>query len=192
VTLLEPSFMLRQGRPPAVVAVECDEKKEGSMGVLCFQSSDIEGSLPAAGYYVGTVATAGWAKSSRGNRMVKIVFVLDDVDTTYERVSDYFVIEGGSERGMAFARTRLVQLYRACGRSPACGDAICPSDLVGALLEVRVEHATWQGRLRLRVIGFRALTARQENGDGEQDANDAAECQVLPGLTHFPRGGRES
>jgi hypothetical protein len=70
-------------------------------------------------------------------------------------VSEYFVIEGGTARGRALSRRRLVQLYRACGLEPRAGDGIETADLLGARLEVRVEHELYQGQPRLRVAGHR-------------------------------------
>lgn len=135
------------------------------MPVPHFEDADVGHDLPAPGYYLGAVATARWTRSGNGNRMVHVVFVLDGVGPEHERVADYFVLEGATPHGMAFARARLAQLYRACGQTPRGGDEIRPDDLAGALLEVKVDHEFWRGRLRLRVVGFRLFTSGPTTGD---------------------------
>jgi hypothetical protein len=67
-------------------------------------------------------------------------------------VTEYFVLAGGSARGVAWARRRLVQLYRACGVEPQAGDPIAPAALVGAELQLQVAHESWQGQARLKVV----------------------------------------
>ncbi len=146
----------------------------------CFKDADLGEDLPVPGYYLGTVATARWTRSSNGNRMVQVVLVLDGVAAAHERVADYFVVEGATPQGVAFSRTRLVQLYRACGLSPSGGDEIQPGELAGALLEVKVDHELWRGRLRLRVVGYRPLAAQAAVPAAE--GVEAEGVQLLPGI----------
>lgn len=124
----------------------------------CFEESDLSDALPAPGVYAGTVTTARLRRSSSGNRMVHVVHTLDGVAAGHDRVAEYFVLEGASARGLQVARRRLVDLYRACGHEPEAGEEISPEDLLGARLEVKVEHETWRGEIRLRVVGHRPLT----------------------------------
>jgi hypothetical protein len=122
---------------------------------LHFEVEDF-GELPEAGHYQATIATARHRTSGAGNPMIQVVYELEAVAAGYARVSEYFVL-GGSVRGQAMARRKLAQLYRACGLAVKGGDAIDPADLLGARLEVRVEHDEWDGEPRLRVAGHRAL-----------------------------------
>jgi hypothetical protein len=125
---------------------------------LHFDADDLRDDLPAQGYYRATVATARHRTSTAGNAMIQVVYELEDVAAGHARVSEYFAL-GGSERGQAMARRKLAQLYRACGLAPKGGDAIDPADLLGARLEVRVEHDEWQGERRLRVASHRTLAS---------------------------------
>ena len=150
------------------------------MPAPCFKDSDLGDDLPVPGYYLGTVATARWTRSSNGNRMVQVVLALDGVAAAHERVTDYFVVEGATPQGVAFSRTRLVRLYRACGRQPSGGDEIQPGDLAGGLLEVKVDHELWRGRLRLRVVAYRPLPEGPTD-DASTDGGPS-EVQLLPGI----------
>ena len=125
------------------------------MSVTHFEQPDLADDLPAPGVYPCTVAAAQLSRSGGGNRMVRVVYQLDAVPVGRERVTEYFVLEGCSERGVAWARRRLVQLYRACGLQPQPGDPISLASLAGAELQVQVEHERWQGRDRLRVVDHR-------------------------------------
>ena len=90
--------------------------------------------------------------------MVHVVHALEGVPAGYDRVSEYFVLEGASARGLAFSRRRLVELYRACGLTPSPGEEIVPSKLQGTRLKVEVEHEEWRCELRLRVVAHLPLT----------------------------------
>jgi hypothetical protein len=123
--------------------------------VMRFALSDFD-VLPAPGFYACTVAFAYFCDSAQGNRMLQVDFTFLEVGLEMEKVSDYFVLEGASARGLITARRRLVQLYRACGRNPREGDVIDPKDLLLAQLEVKIEHNTWENKQRLRVVSYRA------------------------------------
>ncbi len=135
------------------------------MGTACFEEADVRDELPAPGFYASAITTARLRRSASGNRMVHVVFALDGVVPGHDRVAEYFVLEGASGRGLALARRRLVELYRACGLEPRPGDEIAPEDLVGVRVEVKLEHETWQGELRLRVVGHRRLAAGADRVD---------------------------
>ena len=126
-----------------------------------FHPQDLSEELPAPGYYPGSVASARFRKSAQGNRMLQVVYRLNDVSTSHQQVTDYFVVEGASPQGVSLGRRRLVQLYRACGFQPNQGDEIEPAELVGAHLRVRVEHDEWEGQPRLRVAGYRSYWSEE-------------------------------
>ena len=125
-----------------------------------FEDSDFQDELPAPGFYRSTIGTARLRRSATsGNDMVEVIHELDGVATGHDRVADYFVLAGGSPRGRALSRRRLLELYHACGVEPRSGQPIDPADLFGARLEVKVEHDAWQGRPRLRVVAHRRVGA---------------------------------
>lgn len=134
------------------------------MNNLHFEESDLADELPAPGVYPSTVTSARVRKSASGNRMVQVLHAIDVTCGTRDRVAEYFMLEGATPRGLALSRRRLVGLYRACGVDPRQGDEISPSELVGARLEIQLEHETWQGERRLRVVGHRALGASSTDG----------------------------
>lgn len=126
----------------------------------CFQSQDFYEQFPDPGFYPACIESARFRRSARDNRMLQAVYALENVEPAYRMVCDYFVLEGerASASGILLARRRLVELYHACGIFPKDGDEIAPAQLVGARLEVRVDHELWEGRLRLRVVGYRPLS----------------------------------
>lgn len=130
-----------------------------------FDATDFaERKLPPSGFYPSTIGAARIRRSARNNDMLQVVHELEGVEPGCDRVPDYFVLTGGSPRGRALSRQRLLELYRACKLEPRAGDPIDPSELFGARLEVKVDHDTWQGRPRLRVVGHRPLGATEQPG----------------------------
>jgi hypothetical protein len=129
--------------------------------VPCFDDADFD-ELAPAGFYASTIVTARFRTSEQGNSTLQVVHELAGLPPGRDRVAEYFVLEGGSPRGRAFSRRRLLELYRAAGLAPKKGDAIDPADLLDARLEVRIEHDTWQGRPRLRVAAHRPLGSSPE------------------------------
>jgi hypothetical protein len=87
--------------------------------------------------------------------MLQVVYALGQVSAAHTRLSEYFVLEGGSAFGLTRTRRRLVDLYVAAGLDPKPGDEITTRDLIGALLEVEVAHDRWRGQPRLMVVGHR-------------------------------------
>lgn len=124
---------------------------------LRFEPDDFAADLPTPGFYRASVETASYGRSSQGNDMIRVAYVLESVAHGHERVTEYFVIAGGSARGCAVARRRLLELFRACGLEPQPGAEVSPADLLGHRLEVRVAHDEWDGRPRLRVTGYRRV-----------------------------------
>jgi len=118
-----------------------------------FADSDLCDEVPSPGIYASTITTARLRSSQSGNAMVHVVHALEGVRPGYDRVAEYFVLEGASARGLALSRRRLVELYRACGLRPRAGEEIAPGALQGARLRVKVEHEQWRGEPRLRVVG---------------------------------------
>lgn len=129
-----------------------------------FEEWDLADELPAPGVYPSTITGARVRKSANGNRMVQVLHAIEGGPGTRDRVAEYFMLEGASPRGLALSRRRLVSLYRACGIDPRQGDAINPSELHGARLEVELEHETWQRKRRLRVVGHRLLGSGSTDG----------------------------
>lgn len=132
------------------------EQKDQPTRTIRFQRADLAEELPEPGTYRSTITSARFCKSSQGNHMLVVTHWLTEIDQDHNPVSDYFVLEGASTNGMARARRRLVELYRACGLDPHQGDPITPEELINAQLDVRIGHDQWTGRKRLRVIGYRA------------------------------------
>jgi hypothetical protein len=128
------------------------------MRVPRFHDHDFDEGLPAAGTYRATIHAARLRRSARGNPMLEVVHELEELPG-HRRVTDYFVLEGASERGVAVARHRLVELYRACGLDPHGGDEIQPEELVGGVLHVRLGHQERDGQQHLRVLGYRPVSA---------------------------------
>ena len=124
------------------------------MEPLRFHDNDVS-HAPAPGWYPSTIVTACWRQSTRDNRMVYLVHALEGVPPTFSRISDCFVLEGASPQGLAYARKRLVAVFRACGSDPQTGDEICPAVLSNACLEVKVAHESWKNTVRLQVVGYR-------------------------------------
>lgn len=129
------------------------------MEPLRFLDTDV-GRPPAPGWYVGMVTTADWRQSAHENRMVHVVLALEGVRPPYDRVADYFVLEGATPRGMAYSRKRLVALFHAGALSPQPGDEIHPGDLEGVVVEVKLIHELWKGNTRLQVVGYRPPQAQ--------------------------------
>jgi hypothetical protein len=126
------------------------------MNRICFEHDDLTDELPAPGWYAGAIKSARFRHSSKGNRMLQVVHQLEGVSAASAHVTDYFVLEGTSERGVITARRRLVNLYRACGLDPREGAEICPGDLCRARLGIRVEHDEWGSQRRLRSVAYRS------------------------------------
>ena len=123
-----------------------------------FLDADLSEEVPTPGLYVSTITTARLRSSQSGNAMVHVVHAIEGVLPAYDRVSEYFVLEGASARGLALSRRRLVELFRACGKAPAAGEEITPSALLGARLRVKVEHEQWRDEVQLRVVAHLPLT----------------------------------
>ncbi len=125
------------------------------MSKLRFDAQDLRPELPAPGFYPVQIRDARFRRSANGNRMLQVAYALAEVDAAYGRLSEYFVLEGGSAFGLAMTRRRLVDLYWASGLDPKPGDEISGTDLIGAQLEVELEHDRWQGQPRLKVVRHR-------------------------------------
>lgn len=143
--------------------------KEALVEPLRFLDTDVT-TLPAPGWYGATIETACWRQSQQNNRMVYVSLVLEELSPPFDRVADYFVLEGVTPRGIGCSRRRLVELFRACGLAPRAGEEIRPGDLVGCEVIIEVTHEVWNGRTRLRVVGYRLLGAGLAQAPGEIDA----------------------
>ena len=127
------------------------------MSIARFEDNDFCDGLTVPGTYPGTILSARLRRSARGNQRVEVVHELDELPPGQQRVTDYFVLEGASARGLAVARHRLVELYRACGLDPQRGDEIQPEELVGSVVAVRLGHQERDGERRLHVVGYRPV-----------------------------------
>lgn len=125
------------------------------MRQLQFDPADLVDDRPPPGWHAARVTQARYSASANGNRMIQVVYGLLDASLLHARLAEYFVLAGVSPHGVAMARRRLVALYRAAGRAPKAGEAIAPSELLGAELEIELQSETWQGQVRLRVAGHR-------------------------------------
>lgn len=129
------------------------------MGVHHFGPADLIETVPAPGWYPTRVSSCRWRTSAAGNQMLQVVYGIEGVSAVYARLAEYFVLDEGATSSLAAAlsRRRLAALYRAAGLSPNPGDAILPSDLVDAELQIEIEPEPWQGRTRFRVVRHRPL-----------------------------------
>lgn len=125
------------------------------MTKLRFEAADLGQGLPEPGYYRGRVTSARYRESGGGKPMIQVVYALQEV-LGPARIAEYFVLEGVSPRGLTRARQQLVELFRACGQEPQPGEEARLDNLVGAELELRLEHDQYRGQLRLRVAAHRA------------------------------------
>lgn len=128
---------------------------------LCFEEPDV-GGPPAPGWYAGTITTACWRSSARNNRMVYLVVTLDSVAPPYDHISDYFVLEGVTPRGIACSRRRLVSVFHAGGLTPRAGEEIQPAVLESVIVEIKLTHEQWKGKVRLQITGYRPATNANE------------------------------
>ncbi|MBM4318681.1 MAG: hypothetical protein FJ125_01665 [Deltaproteobacteria bacterium] len=122
------------------------------MSVIIFEPADFSEDLPPAGAYPCTVTSVRLARSAGGNRMVVVTFRLEGLRLGRSEVIEYLVLEAGNPRAVAISRRRLLQLVRACGLEPEPGTPLRTAELVGARLQVRVEHDSFKGAPRLRVV----------------------------------------
>lgn len=131
------------------------------MQPLHFSETDVN-DRPRPGWYSATVATACWRQSSKNHRMVYVLVVVDAIAAPNDRISDYFVLEGVTPRGIACSRHRLVKLFRAGGLVPEAGEEIRPERLEGLKVEVDLAHELWNGKFRLQIRGYRSASAHGE------------------------------
>jgi hypothetical protein len=143
---------------------------------LRFEETDV-GEPPTPGWYAGTITTACWRSSSRNNRMVYLVVTLDSVGAPFDHISDYFVLEGVTPRGVACSRRRLVSVFHAGGLIPRAGEEIQPGVLEGLSVEIKLAHELWKGKIRLQVTGYRARASAglsdADIGEGEPSEDRA-------------------
>lgn len=132
---------------------------------LSFNSDDLADDLLPAAFYPSSVTGARLRRSAGGNRMIHVVHALEGVPPRHARLADYFVLDGVSDYVLGLTRRRLVQLYRAAGLAPRVGAAIDLEELLGARIDVRVEHDHWRGRPRLRVVEYRPRSLPSPNDD---------------------------
>lgn len=125
-----------------------------------FEVEDLHDELPPPGFYKARVCAARFRIRASGDRVLRVEFALEHVPSRFERVAEYFALEGDSSHQIRLARRALAELYRACGRSPQAGDIISPAHLRGAGLEVEIEHEHYDEWPRIHVVGHRFNTDR--------------------------------
>ncbi len=121
-----------------------------------FGIAELDDKLPSEGYHEAVVSSARMRMSQNRNPMLQVVYDLPQASPGCDSVPEYFVLAGSTPRACAISRRRLFALYHACGFHPVDGEVLQPSDLVGSQLEIRLAHETYDGTLRLRVLGYRA------------------------------------
>jgi hypothetical protein len=132
-------------------------RKEVPMSSLHhFSLQDLSPPLPTPGFYSATISHAGFRRSSRGHRMLYVLFRLEGVSPAFQSMADYFVLEGATTNGIAVARRRLVSLYHACGFHPEEGEEILPGQLIDSRVQLKVDHVEWENQSRLRVLSYRS------------------------------------
>jgi hypothetical protein len=137
-------------------SVNPDGRKEVPMSSQHFFSlQDLAPVLPSPGIYCATISHAAFRTSSRGHRMLHVLLRLEGVNPTFQRIADYFVLQGASSNGIAVARHRLLTLYHACGFHPEEGEEILPCQLIDSRVHVKVDHVEWENQSRLRVLSYR-------------------------------------
>ena len=122
-----------------------------------FQVSDFTEALPKEGYHPCTIHSARPRTSERGNGTVQVVYHLTGVDPTCDRVTEYFVVTGASPEALRIGRRRLLALCQACGLDPREGNELDLANLVGCELQIRIGHDTYEGKPRVRVLGYRSM-----------------------------------
>lgn len=141
---------------------------------LHFEETDV-GGPPPPGWYAGIITTACWRASSRDNRMVYLVVTLDSVAAPYDHISDYFVLEGVTTRGIACSRRRLVSVFHAGGLIPRAGEEIQPGVLEGLSVEIKLAHELWKGKIRLQVTGYRTPASAESNATDMDEGGPSAD-----------------
>jgi hypothetical protein len=122
-----------------------------------FHPSDFTETLPDEGFHTAVILSARPRVSERGNATIQVVYQLDDVDPTCDRVTEYFIVAGASPQALRIGRRRLLALCRACGLDPREGDELELPSLVGRALQIRIGHDTYDGKPCVRVLGYRPL-----------------------------------
>jgi hypothetical protein len=120
-----------------------------------FETSDFIEALPEEGLHTGAVHSARPRTSERGNPTLQVVYQLDDVEPTCDRVTEYFVVAGANPQAVRIARRRLLAMCGACGLVLHENDELDLARLVGRRLQLRIGHETYQGQIRIRVLGYR-------------------------------------
>ena len=120
-----------------------------------FETSDFIEDLPEEGFHIAAVLYARPRTSERGNPTLQVVYQLDDVEPTCDRVTEFFVVAGANPQAVRIARRRLLAMCRACGLDLRESDTLDLTQLVGRPLQLRIGHETYEGKTRIRVLGYR-------------------------------------
>jgi hypothetical protein len=123
-----------------------------------FDNRDFVDPLPDEGFHPAVVCDVRCRVSENHNPVVQVTYQLGDTPPDRDRLVDHFIVSGGNLRAIAVGRRRLLSLCRACGIEPQEGEELSLQALLGAALEVRVVHDTYQDSRRARVRAYRSAS----------------------------------
>ena len=122
-----------------------------------FQSGDFTDALPNEGFHEAIIHSVRCRTSENRNPLVQVTYHLPDASPDRDRLVDHFIVAGGNPRAIVVGRRRLLALLRCCGIEPPQGEDVSLQEIVGARLEVRIGHETYNGQVRARVLAYRPL-----------------------------------
>ena len=144
-------------RVTPLIATSPQEEKPMSFPSVRFQNGDFIDPIPDEGFHEAIIHSVRCRTSENRNPLVQVTYQLPDVAPDRDRLVDHFIIAGNNVRAIAVGRRRLLALCRACGVEPKEGEDLSLQELLGARLEVRIGHDTYQGSARARVLAYRPL-----------------------------------
>jgi hypothetical protein len=123
-----------------------------------FENRDFLDPLPEEGFHPAVVYAVRCRTSENHNPLVQVTYQLPEAPSDRDRLVDHFIVTGNNPRAVSVGRRRLLALCRACGLEPQEGENLSLQELVGARLQVRVVHDTYQGMRRARVRAYRSAS----------------------------------
>lgn len=129
-----------------------------SLPSIRFETRDFVDQLPEEGFHPAVVFAVRCRVSENDNPLVQVTYQLLDAPPDRDRLVDHFIITGANARAVSVGRRRLITLCRACGVEPQEGEDLSLQALVGAELEIRIAHDTYQGTPRARVRAYRSAS----------------------------------
>jgi hypothetical protein len=120
--------------------------------IVRFDHHSNEVLIPDEGDYCAFVHSVKERVSGRGNATIQVIYEVLDVDPTWDRVSEYFVVSSANPRAVAISERRMLSLCCACDLEPSERGEVDLGQLVGRGLSLRLGHETYEQRKRLRVL----------------------------------------